>query len=519
MTFHLRVIAPGDLTERIVAFLAAEPGVSNVVLLPGAGRRPEGDVVQCDLRSSGANAVLRQLRALRDDRSGPVTVEVVDAVVGERPDPAAKFGIVQRDVAPVWDVVEAQIRSMAVYPPSFFVLLAIAGLIGAVGILTNSDILIVGAMVVGPEYNAIIGVALGIERGDPQPVIRGASALVAGFLAAIILTMAFGAVIRWSGETPSAFSRGVRPVADLISSPDLFSVVVAVLAGIVGVVALTEARTGALIGVFISVTTIPAAASIGLSIAYTDASRALGSVYQLLLNVVVLIATGAAVMRLQRVIWRPGPRLHLPDGLLERPVDVLGVDVEFLGGLLLSPGHGLLDRVLDLALADDDQACLAGIDEVAQLLGPGPRHSLGQMAADAADDSARRGRAEHRRREDDPDRRPGRHSPPGTVARGGLVLVLVDLAVRVLGDQCRVVGADQAAGVQSLDDLVVVSRRAFVRVCRDIDERTVGLGHGQSSRSCVLHASHSLGRRAGRIHHPYWVILRLPPDARCPVAP
>ena len=311
MTFHLRLVASGDLTERIVALLAAEPGVSNLVVLPGAGRRPEGDAVQCDVASSAANSVLTHLRAVRDDRAdgaGPVAIQVVDAVIGERPDQAATFGIVDRDVAPVWDVIEARIRSGAVYPPSFYVLLAIAGLIGSVGILINSDILIVGAMVVGPEYNAIIGVALGIDRGDGRAVTRGVVALVAGFLAAIILTLAFGAVIRWSGHTPEAFSRGVRPVADLISSPDLFSVVVAVLAGIVGVVSLTEARASALIGVFISVTTIPAAASIGLSIAYTDASRALGSVYQLLLNVVVLIVVGAVVMRLQRIIWRAGPR-------------------------------------------------------------------------------------------------------------------------------------------------------------------------------------------------------------------
>ena len=313
MTFHLRVVASGDQTERIVALLAAEPGVSNLVVLPGAGRRPEGDAVQCDVASSAANSVLTQLRAVRDERAdgagaGPVAIQVVDAVIGERPDQTATFGIVDRDVAPVWDVVEARIRSGAVYPPSFYVLLAIAGLIGSVGILTNSDILIVGAMVVGPEYNAIISVALGLDRGDGRAVTRGVLALVAGFLAAIILTLAFGAVIRWSGHTPEAFSRGVRPVADLISSPDLFSVVVAVLAGIVGVVSLTEARASALIGVFISVTTIPAAASIGLSIAYTDASRALGSVYQLLLNVVVLIVVGAVVMRLQRIIWRASPR-------------------------------------------------------------------------------------------------------------------------------------------------------------------------------------------------------------------
>jgi uncharacterized hydrophobic protein (TIGR00271 family) len=308
VAFHLRIVAPGDLTDGIVALLAAEPGVTNLVVLPGAGRRPEGDAVQCDLQATAANTVLRRLRALRDDRAGPIAVEVVDAVVGERPAPAAKFGVVQPDIAPVWDVVEAQIRARAVYPPSFFTLLALAGLIGAVGILINSDILIVGAMVVGPEYNAITGVALGLDRRERQPVVRGLAALVAGFLAAIILTLAFGAVIRGSGQTPEAFAHGVRPVADLISSPDVFSVIVAVLAAVVGVVSLTEARAGALIGVFISVTTIPAAASIGLSIAYTDGGRALGSTFQLLLNVVVLIVVGAVVMRLQRAIWGAGPR-------------------------------------------------------------------------------------------------------------------------------------------------------------------------------------------------------------------
>ena len=57
-------------------------------------------------------------------------------------------------------------------------LLTIAGLIAAVGIFTNSQILIVGAMVVGPEYAAIISVALGIDTpiGDPPAPARWSSA-------------------------------------------------------------------------------------------------------------------------------------------------------------------------------------------------------------------------------------------------------------------------------------------------------------------------------------------------------
>ena len=304
MTLHVRVVTPPDVTELLVDVLVADSGVSNVVVLTGSARRPEGDAVHFDVLTRSANSVLGQLRALQGGHRNSIVIENVDAHIGEGADPEATQGLVQRDMAPIWDVVEAKIRSDAVYAPSFFILLAIAGLIGAVGILTNSQILIVGAMVVGPEYNAIMGIALGIDKRDRPAILRGSAALLAGFSAAIIVTLVFSLAIRWSGRTPEAFSLGLRPVSSLIDKPNLFSVVVAVLAGIVGVVSLTESRASTLIGVFISVTTIPAAADIALSTAYASWTEAWGSALQLLLNVVVLITIGALVLRLQRIIWR-----------------------------------------------------------------------------------------------------------------------------------------------------------------------------------------------------------------------
>ena len=303
MTFHVRLVSLPDRTHDLVEALAANAGVSNLLVLPGAARGPASDAVQFDVRPRSANSVFRQLQTFQHDHGGTVAVDYVDATLGERVPPAAEHFLMQRDVAPVWEVVEARIRADAVYAPSFYILLAIAGLIGAVGILTNSTILIVGAMVVGPEYNAIMGVALGIDKRTRRPVIRGALALLAGFSAAMIVTLLFALAIRWSGHTPKLYSLGVRPVSSLIDNPNLFSIVVAVLAGIVGVVSLTEARASALIGVFISVTTIPAAADIALSAGYGSWGEARGSAFQLLLNVTVLIAMGALVLRAQRIIW------------------------------------------------------------------------------------------------------------------------------------------------------------------------------------------------------------------------
>ncbi len=302
---RVRVVSPPGWTERLVDKLSAEPGIRNLVVLPGAARRPAGDAVQFDLLTKFANPVLRELRALPFGEHGSVVVEDTDVADSVDADPGGKahFG----EVAPVWEIVESKIRAGGVYPPSFFVLLVIAGLIGAVGILTNSQILVVAAMVVGPEYGAIMATALGITKKDRRAVRNGLSALVAGFALAVLATLIFGLAIRGLGRTPKLYELGVRPVSSLINSPNLFSVVVAVLAGIVGVVSLTEARANALIGVFISVTTIPAAADMGLSAAYGSWSEARGSTFQLLLNVVLLIAVGAGGLRLQRSIWHFSP--------------------------------------------------------------------------------------------------------------------------------------------------------------------------------------------------------------------
>jgi uncharacterized hydrophobic protein (TIGR00271 family) len=253
-----------------------------------------------------ANGVLANLRAWSVIERGSVVIEDVPAAFSGRLHRAERGGPKRLRFSPVWDQVDARIRSDGRYPPSWFLLLTIASVIAAVGIFTNSQILVVGAMVVGPEYSAIISVAYAIDRHERSRVRSGLLALLVGFAAAILATFAFSLLVRAAGWESTAFRLGFRPVSSLIDQPNAFSVVVATLAGIVGVVSLVEARTGAMIGVFISVTTVPAAADIGTSVAFHKWSEAWGSLVQLLLNVVILVAVGAVGLWFQRRFWRPG---------------------------------------------------------------------------------------------------------------------------------------------------------------------------------------------------------------------
>ncbi|MFC7265180.1 DUF389 domain-containing protein [Streptomyces lutosisoli] len=301
---HVRAVCPPDLTERTMALLSAEPCVLNLLLHGGSVRNPDGDAVECDVLTGAANEVLRGLRDLGLERRGSIILAPVDVAFSQR---AAKAGAEELGAqarAPVWEEVEARIRAEGSYPPSFYLFLVIAGIIGAVGILTNSQILIVAAMVVGPEYGAITSVALGIDRRSRPRIRQGLMALLVGFLLAIAATYLFSLFVRGFGLQPRAFELGLRPVSNLINTPNFFSAVVAVLAGIVGIISLTEARTSALLGVFISVTTIPAGADIGVSCAYASWDEAWGSLLQLLLNIVVLIVVGTGTLKCQRAIWR-----------------------------------------------------------------------------------------------------------------------------------------------------------------------------------------------------------------------
>jgi len=301
---HVRVVSPSDVTAELVAVLVADAGVLNLTVLPASVRNPDGDAVLFDVVQGRANEVIGRLRQLQLDRRGSIALEPVTTSISAGPARASVGRSRFDDFAPVWEEVDARIRADGRFPPSWYGLLVIAGLIAAVGLLTNSQILIVGAMVVGPEYGAIVALAYGAVRGDSALALNSAVALTAGFALAVAGALLLALTVRAAGLEPKAFALGVRPVSHLINTPDWFSVIVAVLAGIVGVISLTEVRAATLIGVFISVTTIPAAADIGVSSAFGSGQEALGSAAQLVLNVTLLAAVAAVGIPAQRALWR-----------------------------------------------------------------------------------------------------------------------------------------------------------------------------------------------------------------------
>jgi uncharacterized hydrophobic protein (TIGR00271 family) len=218
----------------------------------------------------------------------------------------------------VWEDVEARTSEDTELSINFVEFMMIATLIAGVGILLDSPILIVGAMVVGPEFGPIAGfcVATVERRGDLAK--RSLLALAVGFPVAIGVTIVWSLVFKWTGLDSDGPGEA-HPFTEFISNPDFFSVFVAYLAGTAGVLSLTSTKSGALIGVLISVTTIPAAANAGVAIAYADWSEMRGALAQLSLNLVALVFGGVARLFVQRQVYHRRRKRHLVDLAREAP--------------------------------------------------------------------------------------------------------------------------------------------------------------------------------------------------------
>ncbi len=308
---HLRIVVPSHQTEHVVDLLKSSPSAANLIVLPGAAHKPEGDVVLVDIAREDASVIVSDLRELDVDKEGSIAMEDVDSQISEAAVRAEKAAEGLPSDAVVWEEVEARTSENVELSASFLAFMVVAMLIAAVGILTDQLLLIIGAMVVGPEFGPLAGLSVAAVHQKLDLAKRSFLALAVGFPLGITFSFLFTLGLDAADLIPSDFSQAGHPFTDFISSPDEFSAIVAFLAGTAGVLSLTSAKSGALIGVLISVTTIPAAANIGVAAALGDSSEWVGAIEQLALNLAAILAASIGTLYLQRRLYLRRRRAHL----------------------------------------------------------------------------------------------------------------------------------------------------------------------------------------------------------------
>jgi len=312
---HLRIVAPFALSERSLQILERSESVCNIVVLPAAACKPPGDVILCDVAREDTSVVIADLRDLGVHREGSIALEAIDTQISDRADRVVHAARGAPSDAVVWEEVEEHTSESATLSFSFLAFMVLAGLIASVGIFLDSPILIVGAMVVGPEFGPIAGFCVAIVQPPRSLALRSFLALAVGFPVAILVVFWAATIFKATGITPEQFGEADHGLAKVIATPDFFAFFVAFCAGAAGMLSLTTAKSGALIGVLISVTTIPAAANVGVAAAYADGSSFRGSLTQLGVNLAAILVAGTLTLMLQRAIYTRRRRRHLREEL------------------------------------------------------------------------------------------------------------------------------------------------------------------------------------------------------------
>ncbi|MGV9561991.1 DUF389 domain-containing protein [Streptomyces sp. NPDC003480] len=300
---HLRLITPAERTEDVVRLIEGTVGTTHLVVIPGAARHPAGDVVMCDVAREAGDELLGRLKETGLPETGSIAVENIDLSLSRRADKAEKEAPGESADAVLWEHLEEATHEESTLSVTYVAFLTLATMIAACGVVLDNAILIVGAMAVGPEYGPLAGLSTALVRRAPRLALRSLIALLAGFAVALLVAVGFTHFMDAVGLFSRVKLDAERPNTNFIYRPDAFSFVVAVLAGIAGTLSLTSAKSGALIGVAISVTTVPAAANAAVAFSYDEYRQAWGSAEQLLLNLLGIVLAGTLTLLVQKRLW------------------------------------------------------------------------------------------------------------------------------------------------------------------------------------------------------------------------
>ncbi|MBO0845726.1 MAG: DUF389 domain-containing protein [Nocardioides sp.] len=300
---QLRVTASSELTDDVLAHLEADPAVSGLAVARGASLKPRGDVVTAEIPREAANDIVDRLRELGVHHEGSLHLDPVRTWISlpgfdaERRTPGSSADAV------VWADVTHQAYEDSELNWTYLSFMTMATTIAGIAIVLDSQILVIGAMVLGPEFGAVAALGLGLVRRRYWLCALAVRTLVVGFLVAILLTAVAALVARGLGWVTVEDITGPRPDTAFIYTPDKWSFIVALIAAAAGALSLTSAKVGGLSGVFISVTTIPAAGNVAVGLAFGVGHEIWGSTLQLLVNLTGMAMAGWLTLAVQQAIW------------------------------------------------------------------------------------------------------------------------------------------------------------------------------------------------------------------------
>jgi len=353
---------PPDSRESVLSALDDE-GV-DYVLVDGA----DDTLVEFPLPAQAVEPVLSDLRdAGLDDRY--VVVASAESAVTERfDDLEARYvegSEADESIDP--DELAATARDMTPNAAPYYSMPVLSAVVALSGLLLDSPAVVVGSMVIAPQVGSALTAAVGVVLADRGMVRSGLRAQVVGLSVAVAGAAAVGWVVQAAGFVPAALDvPTVTPINQRISpaaldvttvtqisqriSPGALSLVVGLAAGAAGSLGLATALPVSLVGVMIAAALIPAAAAVGVGIAWGLPVVAAGAALLLASNFAAINVVAPGVLwalGYRPADWGDAPlRRYARVGLV-----VLVLGAAFVGAAALTADQMAFERDANRAVA------------------------------------------------------------------------------------------------------------------------------------------------------------------------
>ena len=283
----LRVYATSATLDEVAHGLDEHGGARHVTLAPGV--RSGHALLTAEVHPDSADPVLEFLLS-----HGVAEEDIALA----RLDEIAPVGSEHPATSLIWADVLGQARRNA-RPVALYLAFAItAGVIAAFGVIEVNSILIVGAMAISPDMLPLSAACVGIVSRRVPLLRRAVVTLVVGLGTSCVAAVLVAVALDLTDLMPSDFVLNADALGGL-TTVDASTVGVAFAAGVAGILAL-ETRASSAVGVAISVTTIPAAAFLGVAAGVGETDKAWGALGVLGTNVAVLLLAGTLTLLVQR---------------------------------------------------------------------------------------------------------------------------------------------------------------------------------------------------------------------------
>jgi uncharacterized hydrophobic protein (TIGR00341 family) len=175
----------------------------------------------------------------------------------------------------------------------FLVMVALAAIVAAIGLIRDSATVIIAAMVIAPLLKPNLALALGTTLGDLDLIRTSIRVNLFGMALGLALPMVVGALLPIDPTTREIELRTWVGLGDIL---------LALASGVAAALSVTTAASSALIGVMVAVALMPPLVVVGLTLGSGHLDLAAGAAELLLVNIVCVNLAGVATFWLQKVV-------------------------------------------------------------------------------------------------------------------------------------------------------------------------------------------------------------------------